>query len=80
MLATITNVWDIYDIVAPLITLTVVVRAGAMRQITEAWAKTDAEDIRHPLQLLIANVVSYLRGIFHPFAHEIMGLIVRAKR
>ena len=45
VLATITNMWDIQDIVAPLVTRTVVVQAGAVGQIAEARVKTDAEDI-----------------------------------
>jgi len=65
---------------APLVPRTVVVHSGAVRQNAEARVKTHAEDIRHPLRLLIANVVLYLRIIVHPFAHAIMGLIVRAKR
>jgi hypothetical protein len=50
VLATITNVWDIYDIVAPLVPRTVMVNAGAVRQIAEARVKTAAEDIRHLLR------------------------------
>ena len=36
VIETTTNVWDIYDIVAPLVTQTVVANAGAVRQIAEA--------------------------------------------
>lgn len=46
VLETTTNVWDIYDIVAPLVTRTVVAHAGAVRQIAEARVKTDKEDVK----------------------------------
>ena len=58
VIETTTNVWDIYDIVAPLVTRTVVAHAGAVRQIAEARVKTDKEDIKRLLRLLIANIVS----------------------
>ena len=45
VIETTTNVWDIYDIVAPLATRTVVAHAGAVRQIAEARLKTDKEDV-----------------------------------
>ena len=57
VIETTTNVWDIYDIVAPLVTRTVVAHAGAVRQIAEARVKTDKEDIKRLLRLLIANIV-----------------------
>ena len=57
ILETTGNVWDIYDIVAPLVTRTVVAHAGAVRQIAEARVKTDSEDIKRLLRLLIADIV-----------------------
>ena len=57
VIETTTNVWDIYDIVAPLVTRTVVAHAGAVRQIAEARVKTDTEDIKRLLRLLIADIV-----------------------
>ena len=51
------NVWDIYDIVAPLVSKTVVANAHKVRQIAEARVKTDKEDIRRLLTLLIADLV-----------------------
>jgi transposase len=57
MIETTTNVWDIYDIVAPLVTRAVVAHAGAVRQIAEARVKTDKEDIKRLLRLLIADIV-----------------------
>jgi hypothetical protein len=57
ILETTGNVWDIYDIVAPLVSRTLVAHAGAVRQIAEARVKTDTEDLKHLLRLLIANIV-----------------------
>ena len=51
------NTWDIYDLVAPLVTKTVVAHPGKVRQIAEARVKTDKEDIKRLLTLLIADVV-----------------------
>lgn len=51
------NTWDIYDIVAPLVTKTVVAHAGKVRQIAEARVKTDTEDIKRLILLLIADIV-----------------------
>jgi len=57
VLETTTNVWDIYDIVAPLVTRTAVAHAGAVRQIAEARVKTDKEDVKRLIRLLIADIV-----------------------
>ena len=51
------NVWDIYDIVAPLVRKTVVANAYKVRQIAEARVKTDKEDIKRLITLLIADIV-----------------------
>lgn len=51
------NTWDIYDIVAPLVTKTLVAHAGHVRQIAEARVKTDTADIRRLLTVLIGNIV-----------------------
>ena len=51
------SVWDIYDIVAPLVSKTVVAHARKVRQIAEARVKTDKEDIRRLITLLIADIV-----------------------
>jgi transposase len=51
------NTWDIYDIVAPLVTKTVVAHAGKVRQIAEARVKTNKEDVKRLITLLIANIV-----------------------
>jgi len=50
------NTWDIYDIVAPLVTKTVVAHAGKVRQIAESRVKTDPEDIKCLITLLIADI------------------------
>jgi len=57
VLETTTNVWDIYDVVAPLATRTVVAHAGAVRQIAEARVKTNKEDVKRLIRLLIADIV-----------------------
>ena len=74
VLETTTNVWDIYDVVAPLVTRVVVAHAGAVRQIAEARVKTDKEDIKRLLRLLIAGIVP---EVWVPPVHvrELRGLI-----
>jgi len=57
VIETTSNVWDIYDIVAPLVTKTVVAHAGKVRQIAEARVKTDKEDVKRLITLLVANIV-----------------------
>src|SRR3989304_2445330 len=71
---TTTNVWDIYDIVAPLVTRAVVAHAGAVRQIAEARVKTDKEDVKRLIRLLIADIVP---EVWVPPVHvrELRGLI-----
>ena len=51
------SVWDIYDIVDPLVTRTLVAHARKVRQIAEARVKTDKEDIKRLITLLIADIV-----------------------
>ena len=51
------GVWDIYDIVAPLVGRTVVAHVRKVRQIAEARVKTDKEDIKRLIKLLIADIV-----------------------
>ena len=79
VIETTTNVWDIYDIVAPLVTRTVVAHAGAVRQIAEARVKTDTEDIKRLIRLLIADIVP---EVWVPPAHvrELRGLIAYRNR
>jgi transposase len=79
VIETTTNVWDIYDIVAPLVTRTVVAHAGAVRQIAEARVKTDTEDIKRLLRLLIADIVP---EVWVPPAHvrELRGVMAYRNR
>jgi len=74
VLETTTNVWDIYDVVAPLASRTVVAHAGAVRQIAEARVKTDKEDVKRLIRLLIADIVP---EVWVPPAHvrELRGMI-----
>jgi len=69
-----TNVWDVYDIVAPLVNYTVVAHAGGVRQIAEARVKTDKKDIERLLKLLIADIVP---EVWVPPVHvrELRGMI-----
>ena len=53
VIETTTNVWDVYDIVEPLVSYTVVAHAGGVRQIAEARVKTDKKDIERLIRLLI---------------------------
>lgn len=57
VIETTSNAWDIYDIVAPLVSKTVVANAYKVRQIAEARVKTDKEDIKRLITLLIADIV-----------------------
>ncbi len=74
VIETTTNVWDIYDIIAPLVTRTIVANAGAVRQIAEARVKTDKQDIERLIRLLSADIVP---DVWVPPAHvrELRGLI-----
>ena len=69
-----TNVWDIYDVVSPLVSRTVVAHAAAVRQIAEARVKTDKQDVERLLRLLIADIVP---EVLVPPVHvrELRGLI-----
>ena len=57
ILETTSNVWDLHDIVSPLVSKTLVANAYKVRQIAEARVKTDKEDVKRLLTLLIANIV-----------------------
>ncbi|MBI4732001.1 MAG: hypothetical protein HY781_07725 [Chloroflexi bacterium] len=57
VIETTTNVWDLYDIVSPLVSYVVVAHAGGVRQIAEARVKTDKEDVKRLIRLLIADIV-----------------------
>jgi transposase len=74
VIETTTNVWDIYDIVQPLVGQVVVAHAGAVRQIAEARVKTDREDVKRLIRLLIAGIVP---EVWVPPQHvrELRGLV-----
>jgi transposase len=74
IIETTTNVWDVYDVVAPLVSYAVVAHAGAVRQIAEARVKTDKKDIECLIKLLIADIVP---EVWVPPTHvrELRGMI-----
>ena len=51
VIETTSHVWDIYDIVAPLVTKTVVAHAGKVRQIAEVRVKTDKAAVKSLITL-----------------------------
>jgi transposase len=57
VLETTTNVWTIYDIVAPLASRVLVANAAEVGEIAGARVKTDKEDIKRLLKLLIGGIV-----------------------
>jgi transposase len=57
ILETTTNVWETYDIVAPLVSHVLVANASAMGEIVGARVKTDKEDIKRLLRALIGGIV-----------------------
>jgi transposase len=57
VLETTTNVWTIYDVVAPLASRVLVANAAEVGEIANARVKTDKEDIKRLLKLLIGGIV-----------------------
>jgi len=57
VLETTTNVWTVYDIVAPLASRVLVANAAEVGEIANARVKTDKEDIKRLLKLLIGGIV-----------------------
>jgi len=57
VLETTTNVWAIYDIVAPLASRVLVANAAEVGEIANARVKTDKEDIKRLLKLLVGGIV-----------------------
>jgi len=51
------SVWDIYDIVSPLVGETQVANARKIRQIAEAKVKTDKKDVERMITQLLGNIV-----------------------
>jgi transposase len=57
VLETTTNVWATYDIVAPLASRVLVANAAEVGEIANARVKTDKEDIKRLLKLLLGGIV-----------------------
>jgi len=57
VLETTTNVWETYDVIAPLVSRVLVANASAVGEIVGARVKTDKEDIKRLLRLLIGGIV-----------------------
>lgn len=57
VLETTTNVWTTYDLVAPLASRVLVANAAEVGEIAGARVKTDKEDIKRLLKLLVAGIV-----------------------
>lgn len=57
VLETTTNVWVVYDIVASLASRVLVANAAEVKEIANARVKTDKEDIKKLLKLLIGGIV-----------------------
>lgn len=79
VIETTTNVWDIYDAVQPWAGHTVVAHAGAVRQIAEARVKTDKEDVKRLIRLLIADILPEVWVPPQP-VRELRGLISYRQR
>jgi transposase len=79
VLETTTNVWEIYDVVQAWAGYTVVAHAGGVRQIAEARVKTDKEDVKCLIRLLIADI---LPEVWVPpqAVRELRGLISYRQR
>jgi transposase len=79
VIETTTNVWEIFDIVQPLVGHAVVAHAGGVRQIAEARVKTDKEDVKRLIRLLIADI---LPEVWVPpqAVRELRGLISYRQR
>ena len=57
ILETTTNVWETYDIIAPLVSRVLVANASGVGEIVGARVKTDKEDIKRLLRVLIGGIV-----------------------
>jgi len=79
VIETTTNVRDIYGVVAPLTTRTVVAHAGTVRQIAEERVKTDKEDVKRLIRLLIAYIGPEV-WIPPTEVREVRGMISYRKR
>ena len=57
VLETTTNVWAVYDILAPLASRVLVANAAEVGEIAGARVKTDKEDLKRLLKLLVGGIV-----------------------
>ena len=57
VLETTTNVWETYDIVAPLVSRVLVANAAEVGEIVGARVKTDKEDLKRLLKVLLGGIV-----------------------
>jgi transposase len=57
ILETTTNVWETYDVIAPLVSRILVANAASVGEIVGARVKTDKEDIKRLLRVLIGGIV-----------------------
>jgi transposase len=57
ILETTTNVWETYDVIAPLVSRVLVANAASVGEIVGARVKTDKEDIKRLLRVLIGGIV-----------------------
>ena len=57
VLETTTNVWETYDVIVPLVSRVLVANASAVGEIVGARVKTDKEDIKRLLRVLIGGIV-----------------------
>jgi transposase len=79
VIETTTNVWAIYEVVQPWAGYTVVAHAAGVRQIAEARVKTDKEDVKRLIRLLIADILPEVRVPPQP-VQELRGLISYRQR
>ena len=70
VLETTTNVWATYDIVVPLASRVLVANAAEVDEIAKARVKTDKEDIKRLLKLLIGGIAPEVR-IYDPVPNVI---------
>jgi transposase len=79
VIETTTNVWDVYDVVQPLVGHAVVAHAVGVRQIAEARVKTDKEDVKRLIRLLIADILPEVWVPPQP-VRELRGLVSYRQR
>ena len=57
VLETTTNIWTVYDLVAPLASRVLVANAAEVWELAGARVKTDKEDLKRLLKLLVGGIV-----------------------